>query len=131
MTTFTVRHIYNDKISKALGEARALKWGQMKIKSTFRIPLDLDSHNLHVTRVNYQVFIQLNYDKPDAPPDPTNHGWTLSNGRYVPVRYTKDALPRNFGGFLEDEQTLVHNEDGDETNYDDCDSGANSGEDSD
>ena len=131
MATFTIRHIYNDKISKTLGEARALKWGQMKNKSTSRIPPDLDSHNLRVTRVNYHVFIQLNYDKPDAPPDPTHHGWTLRNGRCVPVRYTKDALPRNFNGLLEDEQTLVHDDDGDETNYDDCDSGASYEEDSD
>ena len=49
MATFTIRHIYNDKISKTLGEASALKWGQMKNKSTSRIPPDLDSHSLHVT----------------------------------------------------------------------------------
>ena len=74
ITTLTVRHIYSDKINHILGEARALKWGQMKRKSTSRIPPDPDSHN--VIRVNYQVYIQVNYDKLNAPPDPTNYGWT-------------------------------------------------------
>ena len=29
-----IRYLYNDKLSKSVGEARALKWGQMKRKST-------------------------------------------------------------------------------------------------
>ena len=41
MSTFTIIHIYNDKISKTLGEARTLKWSQMKGKSTSYIPPDL------------------------------------------------------------------------------------------
>jgi len=124
MATFTIRHIYNDTISKTLGEARARKWGEMKNKSTSRIPPDPDSHNLHVTRVNYQVYIQLNYDKPDAPPNPTNHGWTMKDGRCVSVRYTHDALPRSLHDLVEQEQTLLHDDDEAESNDEVCDSGA-------
>lgn len=62
----------------------------MKSKSTPCIPPDPDSHNLKVTCVYYQVYSQLNYHKPD----PTHHGWTLKNSRCVPVRNTKDTLPK-------------------------------------
>ena len=95
----------------------------MKNKSTSHIPPDPDSHNLHVTRVNYQVYIQLNYDKPDAAPNTTNHGWTMKDGRCVSVRYTHDALPRSSHDLVEQEQTLLH-DDGAESNDEVCDSGA-------
>ena len=124
MATFTIRHIYNDAISKTLGEARALKWGQMKSKKTSRIPPDQDSHNLHMERVNYRVHIQLNYDKSDIPPDPTNHGWTIKEGKCVAVRYNKGALPRSLH-----ELTMHRNDDEAETNNDFCDSDSDSGSD--
>jgi len=65
----------------------------MKRKSTSRIPPDLDSFKLHVARVNYQTYIHIAFDKPDAPPQPTGHGWTLRNGMCVPLRHTEEALP--------------------------------------
>ena len=76
-----------------MGEARAVKWKKWKKKSTSRLPPDNDSHILKVTRVNYQVYLFLNYDKPDAPPSPLNHGWTMKDGQCVPIRYTKPSLP--------------------------------------
>lgn len=93
MTEFTVKYIYNDKISKTLGEARAKKWTQMKRKSTLRLPPDQDSHDLKVTRGNYQSYMLLNYHKVEPCPPPLGHGWELINGMCVPVRYTKPALP--------------------------------------
>jgi len=48
-----------------------------------------------VARVNYQTYIYLAFDKPDARPQPTSHGWTLQNGMCVPSRYTEEALPRS------------------------------------
>ena len=83
--------MYNDKVSKSLGEAKALKWGQMKKKSTSRIPPDMDSFQLYVARVNYQTYLHLGFDKPDAPSSPT-------------VRYTKEALPRSLDAVLHQER---------------------------
>ena len=57
----TIRYMYNDKVSKSLGEAKALKWGQMKKKSTSRIPPDMDSFQLYVARVNYQTYLHLGF----------------------------------------------------------------------
>jgi len=75
----------------------------MKRKSTSRIPPDLISFKLHVARVNYQTYIYLAFDKPDAPPQPTGHGWTLQNGMCVPLRYTEEALPRSLHASLHPE----------------------------
>ena len=88
MEQFTIRYIYKDKTSKRLAEARAKKWEAMKKKSTLRIPPDSDSHNMKVTRANYQVFILLNFMNPDAPPSPLQHGWCLREGKCAPIRYT-------------------------------------------
>ena len=93
MAKFTVKFIYNDAISKTLGEARARKWALMKRKSTLRLPPDQDSHDLKVTRGNYQTYMLLNYHKVDPCPPPLGHGWELINGFCLPVRYTKPALP--------------------------------------
>ena len=93
MELFTIRHIYKDKHSKTLAEARAKKWESMKRKSTLRIPPDIDSHTLKVTRANYQAYIMLNYMKSDAPPSPLQHGWKLQDGICSPLRYSKPALP--------------------------------------
>ena len=81
----------------------ALKWEQMKGKSTSRIPPDLDSFKLHVARVNYQTYIYLAFDKPDVPQQPTGHGWTLQNGMCVPLRFTEEALPRSLHASLHPE----------------------------
>jgi len=72
----------------------------MKRKSTSRIPPDLDSFKLHVARVNYHTYIYLAFDKPDAPPQPNGHDWTLQNGTCVALRYTEEALPRSLHASL-------------------------------
>jgi len=54
----------------------------------------MDSFQLYVARVNYQTYLHLGFDKPDAPSPPTGHGWTMQNGKCVPLRYTKEALLR-------------------------------------
>ena len=46
----------------------------------------------------------LGFDKPDAPPPPTGHGWTMQNGKCVPLRYTKEALPRSLDESLYQER---------------------------
>ena len=46
MEKFVIKFIYNDSKSKSLAECRALKWKQMKRKSTSRLPPD--SFHLHV-----------------------------------------------------------------------------------
>ena len=83
-----------DKSSKTLAEARAKKWEGMKRKSTLRIPPDTDSHNLKVTRANYQAFIMLNFMNPDAPSSPLQHGWSLREDKCLPIRYSQPALPQ-------------------------------------
>ena len=42
----------------------------------------------------------LGFDKPDAPPPPTGHGWTMQNGKC----YTKEALPRSLDASLHQER---------------------------
>lgn len=91
---YTIKYIYKDKSSKTLAEARAKKWEGMKRKSTLRIPPDTDSHNLKVTRANYQAFIMLNFMNPDAPSSPLQHGWSLREGKCLPIRYSQPALPQ-------------------------------------
>lgn len=100
MTQFTIRHVYQDRISHTLGEARTSKWMKMKKKSTLRIPPDQDSHLLKVKRVNYQVFLFYNYHSATVPPSPLGHGWTLEGGRCVPIRYTKPALPKELSDLI-------------------------------
>lgn len=107
MAHFTIRYIYNDKVSKTLTDARALKWSQMKRKSTQRIPPDQDSHDLKVARVNYIVHVLLNYAKPDAPPSPLIHGWTMNDGKCEPVRYTRAALPKTLNDIIAQQQTTL------------------------
>ena len=90
----------------------------MKRKSTLRIPPDADSHKMKVTRANYQAFIWLNYMNPDAPPSPLQHGWTLIDGKCLPMRYSKPALPR----CLRDVATNSNNEESDTDSDNDSDS---------
>eukprot|EP00794_Sanderia_malayensis_P000931 gene931-241_t len=68
LANFTIRHVYGDRKSTTLVEARALKWEKMKNKSTRGIPPDEDSHDLKAKRINYQANILINFDKPDHPP---------------------------------------------------------------
>ena len=97
MEQFTIRYIYKDKTSKRLAEARAKKCEAMKKKSTLRIPPDSDSHNMKVTRANYQLFILLNFMNPDAPPSPLQHGWCLRDGNVH--LYATHALPKYLSNF--------------------------------
>jgi len=61
----------------------------------------LDSFKLHVARVNYQTYIYLAIDKPDAP-----HSQLAMAGHckmactHVPLHYTEEALPRNLHASL-------------------------------
>ena len=107
MTKFTIKFIYGDKLNKMLAVARALKWNSMKTKSMQRIPPDQDSHDLHVKRVNYQAYVLLNYDKPDPPPSPLNHGWILVEGRCQPLRYLNPPLPKNLSDAAVEQKTTA------------------------
>ena len=93
MTEFTIQFVYNDKVSKTLGEAHASKWKMMKRKSTLRIPPDQDSLQLKITRANYQVFVLKNFHQPLLDCSPLEHGWILNAGKCLPLRNTKSALP--------------------------------------
>lgn len=74
---FTLRYIYNDKVSKSMGEARARKWNKMKKKSTLGLPPDRDAHDLKVKIGNYQAYIFLSYHKVDPSPSPLSHEWAV------------------------------------------------------
>jgi len=61
----------------------------------------------------------LNFMNNDAPPSPLQHGWTLIEGKCLPVRYTKPALP----------QRLTHVRTTDDTSDTDSDSDSDSASD--
>ena len=59
MATCTVKQVSNNTISKTLGEARALMWYQKEIQIHVLHPPEIDYRDLHVMRINCQVYIQL------------------------------------------------------------------------
>ena len=87
---------------------------------------DRDSHNLKILRVNYQTYLFLNFYKKDLVPCPLNNGWTLDNGKCVPLRYSKPPLPKDLAGSLQNvfdiEMPMYEESDGDsdysDTEYD-------------
>ena len=92
MEQLTIKYVYGNKVSRNLSEARAVQWTKMKKKSTQRIPPDKDSHALHVQRVNYHAYIWLNFDKPDPPVSPLDHGWYIHYTRwYMPTSSVSSA----------------------------------------
>ena len=95
MALFTIKYVYGDKDSTIFAEARALKWNNMKKKSTQKIPPDRQSHDSKVKGANYQVYILHRYDKPEAPPTPLEHGWELVEGKSQPLQYISAPLPKN------------------------------------
>lgn len=103
MEIFTIRYIYN--VSKSLSNARARKWRQMKKRSTLRLPPDKDSHNLKVTRGKYQTYMLLHYGQVEPAPSPLGHGWTLENGKCIPVRHTKPALPKRLKDAMQNQNS--------------------------
>ncbi|KAL8565961.1 hypothetical protein ACOMHN_054946 [Nucella lapillus] len=88
MKSFVLSSIYGESADATCGQARASKWHKMKRKSTFRLPPDDDSLNLHVERTNYITYCQLHYNLFDHP-SPIGHGWELVDGKCRPVRYTQ------------------------------------------
>jgi hypothetical protein len=36
----------------------------------------------------------LNFMNPDAPSSPLQHGWSLREGKCLPIRYSQPALPQ-------------------------------------
>ncbi len=126
MAMFTIRYIYDDKLSTSLGDARAKKWKQMKKrKSTLRLPPDRDSHDLKTTRANYQAYVFMNYDKAEAPPSPLDHGWTLDNGSCIPVRHSRPALPMHLHEAMRRKDITLGSDSG-ESDSDDDDQGGDS-----
>ena len=61
---------------------------------------DRESFDLHVTRVNYQVYLLPGYDNPDAPPSPTDTSWLVLDNRCLPIRHIKPALPAIFSDIV-------------------------------
>ena len=59
-----------------------------------RIPPDLESLKLHITRANYISYIQTHFDL-KRHPSPLNHGWHLENGRCLPLKPDAPLLPQN------------------------------------
>ena len=74
MTGFTIQFVYNDKVSKTLGDACASKCKMMKSKSTLRVPPDQDSLQLKITQANYQVFVLKKFHQPLLDCSPLEHG---------------------------------------------------------
>ncbi|KAL8559000.1 hypothetical protein ACOMHN_039756 [Nucella lapillus] len=93
MKSFVLSSIYGESADATCGQAIASKWHKMKRKSTFRLPPDDDSLNLHVERTNYITYCQLHYNLFDHP-SPIGHGWELVDGKCRPVRYTQPPLPQ-------------------------------------
>ena len=117
MALFTIRYIYGDKVIKTLGQARALKWKNMKRKSTLRI---LRTETLTTGKSRecyYQTYLFLNFYKKDLVPCPLNNGWTLDNGKCVPLRYSEPPLPKDLAGSLQNvfdiEMPMYEESDGD------------------
>ena len=123
MERFAVKYIYRDPNCPTLSKVRASKWKALKSKSTLRLPPDRDSHELHIQRVNYQVYILLNYDKPDAPPSPIENGWFLENGTCKPRRYRQPAKPKTLSDIFSQNSfdTTESNGDSDEENINSSD----------
>ena len=69
--------------SESLAACRVLKWSRMKKKSTQRIPPDEESHQLKISRGNYQSYLFNNYKNKENIPYPIGHGWCLTNGTSV------------------------------------------------
>ena len=89
---FTRTVIYNDKMSKTMGTARAAKWKAMKKKSFIHLPPDVDSLRQHCLRANYLAYL-INHPSLKDHPSPLGHGWELVSGRCRPVHHTRPALP--------------------------------------
>ena len=51
-----------------------------EIYQTF-VPPDEDAHDLRAQRVNYQCYVYRSYARMDAPPSPSNYGWTIAEGK--------------------------------------------------
>ena len=93
---FVIKFIYNDSTSESLAECRAVKWKQMKKKTTSRLPPDPDSFHLHVKRANYQCYIFRHYMESSAPPIPYSYGWHINEqGLTIPTMFTKEAVPKD------------------------------------
>ena len=90
---FTIRVIYNDQCNLCLNEARAKKWIKLKKKNTLILPPDIDSFEQHLKRANYVAYTWLNYNNPDPPNSPLNHGYMLLNNEIAPVSHTLPVLP--------------------------------------
>ena len=81
-----------------------------------RIPPDQESHDLKVTRVNYQVHTLRHYHEPDVPTSPLNHGcaigWRISGGVCAPIRCTQSALPQRPNNAVEQRRgAMITNDD--------------------
>lgn len=93
VTKFVIKYIYNDKSSLTLAQARAKKWKSMKNKTTLGLPPDEDTFRQHLLRANYQAKIWYDFEKPSAPADPQQHGYSYNGQHLSPVCHTKIACP--------------------------------------
>ena len=93
MKTFVLSKIYALSDVVNCGQARASQWHKLKKKSTIRLPPNDDSLGLHLERVNYITYCQLNYNLLEHP-SPIGHGWEILNGKCRPVRHTLPPLPQ-------------------------------------
>ena len=93
MKTFVLSKIYALSDVVNCGQARVSQWHKLKKKSTIRLPPDDDSLGLHLERVNYITYCQLNYNLLEHP-SPIGHGWEILNGKCRPVRHTLPPLPQ-------------------------------------
>ena len=73
------------------------------------------------------MYVFLNFDNPNAPPSPLQHGWHFQDGRCRPVRHTLPALPNNLSRLvsthnsdpIDDDNTSPDNSDSSESEADD------------
>ena len=93
LNKFVIKYVYNNKLSKNLGEMRCNKCSN----------------------------ILLNFQNPEAPPNPTNHGFTNTTGLCLPIMYSKPPLPDDL-----DIGTTPHNSTNNEDNDSDTDKDSDS-----
>ena len=91
---FTIKHVYNDKISKTLAEMRMIRWNNAKKKDFARIGIDEDTHVNRSKRVIFAVSSIEHFNHPEEFGNPLLYGFMVNERmKCVPVKYGKDALP--------------------------------------
>jgi len=89
---FGICYVYGDAKSRTLRDARAVKWGAQKKKSTIQLVPDSDSLRLHLDRTNYVAYLPKHYHV-QSHPSSIGQPWNLLNGPCVLTSSTQPHFP--------------------------------------